>query len=150
LTVESFLKRDCLGVGVSEEERLLRKMMLEIAKKQRAPEQSPCPKGPLHVDRGSFEQLLQGCKVVVADFWAEWCGPCKMVEPIVEELARRFSGRVAVTKVNVDENNDLAFEYGVMSIPTVIVFNGGREFKRFVGYYPGLAREIVKTVESLL
>jgi len=68
----------------------------------------------------------------------------------VEELARRFSGRVAVTKVNVDENNDLAFEYGVMSIPTVIVFNGGREFKRFVGYYPGLAREMVKTVESLL
>ncbi len=135
---------------MSEEERLLRKMMLEIAKKQRATEQSPCPKGPLHVDRGSFERLLQGCKVVIADFWAEWCGPCKMVEPIVEELARRFSGRVAVTKVNVDENNDLAFEYGVMSIPTVIVFNGGREFKRFVGYYPGLAKEIVKAVESLL
>lgn len=135
---------------MSEEERLLHKIMLEIAKKQRAPEQSPCPKGLLRADRGSFEQLLQGCKVVVADFWAEWCGPCRMVEPIVEELARRFSGRVAVTKVNVDENSDLAFEYGVMSIPTVIIFNGGREFKRFVGYYPGLAREIVKTVESLL
>lgn len=135
---------------MGEEELLLRKMMLEIARKQRAPERAPCPKGPLHVDHASLEQVLQSCKVVVADFWAEWCGPCRMVEPIIEELARRFAGRVAVAKVNVDENSDLAFEYSVMSIPTIIVFNEGREFKRFVGYHPRLASEIVRTVESLL
>ena len=133
----------------SEEELLLRKMMLEIARKRASPAPSPCPRGPLHVDRSSFERLLKECKVVLADFWAEWCGPCKMVEPIVEELAQRFAGKVAVTKVNVDENSDLSFEYGVMSIPTIIVFSKGKEFKRFVGYYPGLARELARTLESL-
>jgi len=134
----------------SEEEMVLRKMMLKIAREQLAPAPKPCPKGPLYVDRNRFEQLLKECKVVLADFWAEWCGPCKMVDPIVEELAQRFAGRVAVTKINVDENGELAFEYGVMSIPTIIVFDGGKEFKRFVGYYPGLVRELVKTLESLL
>lgn len=135
---------------MSEEELLLRRMMMEILKKQRVPERAPCPRGPLHVDRPGFEQLLRSCKVVLADFWAEWCGPCKMVEPVVEEVARRFASKIAVAKVNVDENSELAFEYGVMSIPTLIVFDGGREVKRFVGYYPGLLRELVRTIEGLL
>jgi len=151
MTAENFFRGRLLGSGMSsEEEMVLRKMMLKIAKERSAPVPKPCPKGSLHVDRDGLEQLLRECKVVLADFWAEWCGPCRTVEPIVEELAQRFAGKVAVTKINVDENSDLAFEHGVMSIPTIIIFNKGKEHKRFVGYYPGLARELARTLESLL
>jgi thioredoxin 1 len=78
-------------------------------------------------------EVLESDKPVLVDFWAEWCGPCRMVSPIVEEIASENSEKLKVVKLNVDENPDTAREYGIMSIPTLLVFKGGRPDKRIVG-----------------
>ena len=78
-------------------------------------------------------EVLEADKPVLVDFWAEWCGPCKMVSPIVEEIASENSEKLKVVKLNVDDNPDTAREYGIMSIPTLLVFKGGRPDKRIVG-----------------
>ena len=72
--------------------------------------------------------------VVMVDFWAEWCGPCKMAGPIIDELAEEYAGRIVVGKVDVDKESDLAGKFGVMSIPTVILFKDGKEISRQVGF----------------
>ena len=85
----------------------------------------------------SFEtDVLQSGVPVLVDFWASWCGPCKMVGPIVEELADDFAGKAKVCKLNVDENTKTAQAYGVMSIPTLILFKNGKEVDRVVGFRP--------------
>lgn len=82
----------------------------------------------------NFEkEVLDSNEPVLVDFYADWCGPCKMMAPIVEELAKDLKGKAKIGKINVDENQDLAMEYAVMSIPTLIIFKEGKEFKRFVG-----------------
>lgn len=80
------------------------------------------------------DEVLQADSPVLVDFWATWCGPCQAVGPIVEEMARVYDGKVKVGKVNVDENRELANRYGVMSIPTLIMFKGGEEASRTVGF----------------
>lgn len=79
------------------------------------------------------QEVLQSDKPVVVDFWAPWCGPCKMVSPTIEELAKDYEGKVVVGKMNVDENPQTAGQYGIMSIPTVMVFKGGKPVKAMVG-----------------
>lgn len=79
------------------------------------------------------EEVLNSSEPVLVDFYANWCGPCKMMAPVVEELALELKGKAKVGKINVDENQDLAMKYNVMSIPTLIIFKEGKEFKRFVG-----------------
>ena len=91
----------------------------------------------VYVTDVSFEtDVLQSGVPVLVDFWASWCGPCKMVGPIVEELADDFAGKVKVCKLNVDENTKTAQAYGVMSIPTLILFKNGKEVDRVVGFRP--------------
>lgn len=88
----------------------------------------------LKLNSENFEkEVLNSNEPVLVDFYADWCGPCKMMAPVVEELARELQGKAKVGKINVDENQDLAMEYNVMSIPTLIIFKEGKEFKRFVG-----------------
>lgn len=88
----------------------------------------------LKINSENFEkEVLNSNKPVLIDFYADWCGPCKMMAPVVKELAEELQGKAKVGKINVDENQDLAMEYNVMSIPTLLIFKNGKEFKRFVG-----------------
>lgn len=80
-----------------------------------------------HVSDSSFESdVLQASLPVVVDFWAEWCGPCKMIAPILDEVATSYQGKVQITKINVDENRDIPAKFGIRGIPTLMVFKGGQ------------------------
>ncbi|MPW25346.1 thioredoxin [Alkalibaculum sp. M08DMB] len=86
------------------------------------------------LDESNFEdEVINSSVPVLVDFWAEWCGPCQMVLPIVDELSTDFKGKAKIGKVNVDENRTIAMKYRVMSIPTVLFFNNGEEVRREVG-----------------
>lgn len=90
-----------------------------------------------HLKTAEFDEAVKAAPVAMVDFWAEWCGPCKMLSPAVEELAAQYEGRALVAKVNVDEEPDLARRFGIMSIPTVVFLKDGQEVERKVGLMPG-------------
>ena len=91
----------------------------------------------MHFDANNFEtEVVQSDVPVLVDFWAPWCGPCKMIGPIIEELAGEFDGKVKIGKVNVDDNQNLAGQFGIRGIPTVMLFNDGNVVNSFVGLRP--------------
>ena len=101
------------------------------------------------VNEATFSQsVLKAVKPVLVDFWAPWCGPCRMVAPVIDELSDEYSGKVEFVKVNVDDNQKIAQQYGVMSIPTLILFKDGAPVTNVVGFRP--KPELKKTLDEVL
>lgn len=103
---------------------------------------------PINVTDDAFEKAVLKSEVpVLVDFWAPWCGPCKMVEPILNKFASEYAGKLLVTRVNTDENSKWATEYGIQGIPTILFISGGKVLHRQVGAVPEIyLREIVDTM----
>ena len=96
----------------------------------------------------NFENLKNGNQPLVVDFWATWCGPCRMVGPVISELAEEYDGRITVGKCDVEENEDLSLEFGVRNIPTIVFIKGGQVVDKIVGAQP--KAKIQEKFESLL
>ena len=98
------------------------------------------------LDEKGFKEFINGDKPVMVDFWAVWCGPCKALAPYIDQLAQEFQGKAIFGKVNIDDNMGLAEEYEVSSIPTIMIFKGGKLLERSIGMRPkaGLAQMLEK------
>ncbi len=104
---------------------------------------------PMEVTDATFEaEVLQASQPVLVDFWAVWCGPCRAVAPIVDELAKEYNGKLKVVKVDVDANNATAARYNILSIPTLLIFKGGQPVEQIVG--AGSKKMFVEKLDKVL
>ncbi|MGD0780893.1 MAG: thioredoxin [Dehalococcoidales bacterium] len=104
---------------------------------------------PVEINEAKFDEVvLKAATPVLVDFWAPWCGPCRMVAPIVEELANEYEGKVSFFKLNVDDNPKIASKFSVMSIPTLIIFKNGQPASNIVGFRP--KPELKKSIDTAL
>ena len=93
----------------------------------------------IHFNKEGFDKAIAAGGITMVDFWASWCGPCRMLAPVIDDLAGKYEGKAVIGKVNVDDEQALAMQYGGMSIPTVIFFKDGKELDRKVGVMPAEA-----------
>ena len=94
-----------------------------------------------HVTKTEFEEIIAGDKTVFCDFWASWCGPCRMLAPVFEEISEKYEGQAVFVKVNVDEEEELAMQYRISSIPNVVAFKNGQPVDSSLGFVPASALE---------
>lgn len=105
--------------------------------------------GILEVTTSTWDkEVLQSQQIVMVDFWAVWCGPCRMIAPTVEELAREYAGKIKIAKLNTDENPDIASRYKIMGIPTIMFFKNGQRVDQVVGAVP--KNQLKSRIDSLL
>jgi thioredoxin 1 len=99
-----------------------------------------------HVDETRFQQFVKTNKFAVIDFWAEWCGPCTRIGPVMDDLSKEFAGRVAFAKVNTDDNRNLSMQFNISAIPAIMLFANGQLVERIIGAYPkdSIREKIVK------
>ncbi len=121
-------------------EEKLQKLMERAAKKP----QDRTLDAPFEVSDSNFDEELERNRLILVDFWAPWCGPCRMVAPVIQQLAKDYSGTVAFGKLNTDENPSTSLKYRVMSIPTLILFRNGKPVDMIVGAAPR------KTLEAMI
>jgi len=120
-----------------ELERIKRAKLREMAKRTVHKKQGGSALNkPVKVTDATFKEMIQNHPLVVVDCWAPWCAPCRMVAPVIEEMARDYAGRVLFGKLNVDENREVPTQYQIMSIPTLLVFKNGELIDRIVGAMP--------------
>ena len=122
-----------------ELERIRMKKLREMLRRRISEEserQMSFPDRPVNLSVMTFKEFIQKYPLVVIDCWAPWCGPCRILSPIIDEIARDYVGKIAFGKLNVDENPRVAMEYGIMSIPTLLIFKNGRLVDRIVGAMP--------------
>ncbi|MDH7592996.1 MAG: thioredoxin [Methanomicrobiales archaeon] len=120
-------------IHMDDELRQLREKRLQEMMKAMETKKKP---DVIVVNGSNFSEILKENRFVLLDFWAEWCGPCRTISPIVEELASEFRGRVAFGKCNTDENPQIAGQFGISAIPTLLLFANGRLVDRVIGAYP--------------
>jgi thioredoxin 1 len=109
-------------------ENKMRELQEKMEQKKRA--------GVLHIDERNFNEIVGSSERLVIDFWAEWCGPCKRVGPVIEELAKEYAGTITFAKCNTDENARISMRFGISAIPTIIFFAKGKMVDQVVGAYP--------------
>ncbi len=115
-------------------QRKLRQLMEKAVETE--DKKKPALNKPINVSDATFKEMIQNHSLVVVDCWAPWCAPCHMVAPVIEEMARDYAGRILFGKLNVDENREVATQYQIMSIPTLLVFKNGKLADRIVGAMP--------------
>jgi thioredoxin 1 len=125
-----------------ELEAIKQKKMAELQKEAAAKARVPTIIEPIILTDSNFASEVRKYPLMIVDFWAPWCGPCRMVSPIIEQLAREYSGRVAFGKVNVDENQRIAATFGIQSIPTLMIFKVGKAVDIMIGAMPKAQIEI--------
>ena len=123
--------------GDEELKRIREKKLKELMNRARETEmKNKLPSEPIVLTDNSFNEAVENHSLVVVDCWAPWCGPCNIVAPVIEELARDYKGKIVFGKLNVDDNRDTALKYQIMSIPTLLVFKNGKLADRIVGAMP--------------
>jgi thioredoxin 1 len=113
--------------------RLREKRKQELAEKMRPPEKTA---NVSNIDEIHFQEYISTNPYVVMDFWAEWCGPCRRIAPIMDELSKEFAGKVAFAKCNTDDNRRLAMQFNISAIPAMLLFSRGQLIERIIGAYP--------------
>jgi thioredoxin 1 len=119
-----------------ELEKIRRAKLEEMARRVVQKPEKPASDKPIEVTDATLKETIQNHSLVVVDCWAPWCAPCYMVAPIIEEMARDYTGKILFGKLNVDENRKVATQYGIMGIPTLLVFKNGQLVDRLVGAMP--------------
>ena len=119
-----------------ELERIKQAKLREMMKSVASEKQGTSLNEPVEMTDATFKEMIQNHSLVVVDCWAPWCGPCQMVAPVIKELARDYAGKILFGKLNVDKNQEVSTQYGIMSIPTLLVFKNGKLVDTIIGAIP--------------